>query len=152
MKQGSPTRMATPSSQLHTHQHMPPHARSTRAPAETSWNCLSGSVLPRSLDLTAVSSVDLFPLAVQGKVGPAGNHSAGSRGNRGLENRDVSAAGSCQRNGHTSDCAFTSTEQKAQPATVSGAPRARPRARDSIRTPTTSLPRGSTPGLGFMLR
>ena len=92
----------------HPHQHTPPHARSTRAPAETSWNCLSGSVLPRSLDLTVVNSVDLFPLAVQGKVGPAGNHSAGSRGNRRLENRgDVSATGSCQRNGHTSPTSAT---------------------------------------------
>ena len=104
-----------------THQHTRPHARTsthahthahTHAPGHTPtpplcpgacWDlpepplckCPSGS-----LDLTVVSSVGLFPLTVQGKLGPARNHSAG---NRRLENRrDVSTTGSCRRNGHTS--------------------------------------------------
>ena len=105
----------------HMHQHTRPHTRTrthahthahTHAPGHTPtpplcpgacWDlpepplckCPSGS-----LDLTVVSSVGLFPLTVQGKLGPARNHSAG---NRRLENRrDVSTTGSCRRNGHTS--------------------------------------------------
>ena len=69
-----------------THTHAPAHMHQhTRTPSLGPGACWDLPEPPlckrpsKSLDWTAVSSVGLFPLPVQGKLGPARNHSAGNR-------------------------------------------------------------------------
>jgi len=137
----------------HMHQHTRPHPRSARAPAGIYRNRLSASVPPSHLigrlSVVWVSFHSQFrgswarPEITQQATG--GGEQRGRFYHGKLPEKQPPIT-------NISDCAFASTEQETQPATVSWAPKARPRAQRQQQDPDDLPPTRPHPGLGFRLR
>lgn len=137
----------------HMHQHTRPHPRSARAPAGIYRNRLSASVPPSHLigrlSVVWVSFHSQFrgswarPEITQQATG--GGEQRGRFYHGKLPEKQPPIT-------NISDRAFASTEQETQPATVSWAPKARPRAQRQQQDPDDLPPTRPHPGLGFRLR